>query len=224
LKQCWCIPERDLPRFVAQMEAVLDVYAESYSEEEPLICMDEASKELHLHEQEPLPMEPGRPVREDYHYERRGTQSIFMFVDPIRGWRRTDCTDNRTRMDWAEQIRKLLEEDYPNAKKVTLVCDNLNTHDTASLYLAFSAEHARRLARRLNIVHTPRNGSWLNIAEIELSVLSRQCLADRIGSADQLKSETKAWEAERNANHCTVRWQFTTEDARIRLRRLYPQC
>jgi len=206
------------------MERLLDVYAEQYTEEEPLICMDEASKELHRHEQEPLPMKPGRPVREDYHYERRGTQSIFMFIDPIRGWRRTDCTDNRTRADWAEQVRKLLEEDYPHAKLVTLVCDNLNTHDEASLYLAFPAEQARRLARRLRIIHSPRNGSWLNIAEIELSVLIRQCLDDRIGDAEQLKSKIKAWEAERNANHCTVHWQFRTEDARIRLRWLYPQC
>ena len=205
------------------MERVLDVYAEHYSEEKPLICMDEAGKELHRHEQEPLPMEPGQPVREDYHYERGGTQSIFMFVDPIRGWRRTDCTDSRMRVDWAEQVRKLLEEDYPHATLVTLVCDNLNTHDEASLYLAFPAEQARSLARRLRIIHTPRNGSWLNIAEIELSVLSRQCLSDRIGTAERLKSKVKAWEADRNKNRCTVRWQFTTEDARCRLRSLYPQ-
>ena len=206
------------------MEEVLDVYAAEHSPEEPLICMDEASKELHRHEQPALPLEPGQPVREDYHYERRGTQAIFMFVDPLRGWRRVDCCDSRTRVDWAEQVRKLLEEDYPHARRVKLVCDNLNTHDKASLYEAFPAEQAHRLAQRLTIIHTPRNGSWLNIAEIELSVLSRQCLDGRIGSAEQLHTEAKAWEADRNTDHCVVRWRFTTADARIRLRRLYPQC
>jgi hypothetical protein len=223
------IPERDQARFVAQMEEVLDVYADQHSEEEPLICMDEASQELHGHEQPPLPLEPGQPVREDYHYERRGTQAIFLFVDPLRGWRRVDCSDSRTRVDWAEQVRRLLEEDYPHAQRVKLVCDNLNTHDKASLYEAFPAEQAQRLAQRLTIIHTPRNGSWLNRVpacgcEIELSVLSRQCLDARIGSAEKLKSEIKAWETDRNADHCVVRWRFTTTDARTRLRRLYPQC
>jgi hypothetical protein len=206
------------------MEEVLDVYAAEHTAEEPLICMDEASKELHRHEQPPLPLEPGKPQREDYHYERRGTQAIFLFVDPLRGWRRVASGDSRTRVDWAEQIRKLLEEDYPHARRVKLVCDNLNTHHKASLYEAFPAEQAHRLAQRLTLIHTPRNGSWLNIAEIELSVLSRQCLATRIGSAEQLQAEIKAWEVDRNADHSTVRWRFTTADARTRLRRLYPHC
>lgn len=206
------------------MEEVLDVYAADHPAEEPLICMDEASKELHRHEQPPLPPEPGKPLREDYHYERRGTQAIFLFVDPLRGWRRVECRDSRTRSDWAEQIRQLLEEDYPHARRVTLVCDNLNTHHKASLYAAFPAAQAHRLAQRLRLIHTPRNGSWLNIAEIELSVLARQCLGSRLGSAEQLHAEIKAWEAARNADHSTVRWRFTTPDARTRLRRLYPQC
>jgi hypothetical protein len=206
------------------MEEVLDTYAAEHTEEEPLICMDEASKELHRHEQPPLPPAPGRPEREDYHYERRGTQAVFLFVDPLRGWRRVERSDSRTRLDWAEQVRILLEEDYPHAKRIKLVCDNLNTHDKASLYEAFPAEMAHRLAQRLTIIHTPRNGSWLNIAEIELSVLSKQCLDRRIGSSEQLHEELKAWEADRNTDHSTVRWRFTTPQARIRLRRLYPQC
>jgi hypothetical protein len=204
------------------MEDVLDVYAQPHTEEEPLICMDEASKQLLRDVEEPLPLAPGQPQCEDYHYERRGTQAIFMFFDPLRGWRRTECCDSRTRVDWAEQIRKLLEEDYPQARKVKLVCDNLNTHSIASLYEAFPAEQAHRLARRLEIHHTPRNGSWLNVAEIELSVLSRQCLNRRIGSAEELQRELAAWQEARNADGAVVKWQFTTADARIRLRSLYP--
>lgn len=205
------------------MEEVLDVYAAEHSDEEPLICMDEASKQLLRDEQAPLPLEPGQPVREDYHYERRGTQAIFMFFNPIAGERRVSCRDSRTRVDWAEEIRHLLDVDYPNARKVKLVCDNLNTHTKASLYAAFPAAEAHRLARRLEIIHTPRNGSWLNVAEIELSVLSRQCLDRRIGSAEELRRETAAWETERNVHHSRVHWRFTVEDARTKLHRLYPQ-
>jgi hypothetical protein len=205
------------------MEDVLDVYAAPHSEEEPLICMDEASKQLIRDEQPAQPMAPGRAAREDYHYERRGVQSIFMFFNPLRGWRRVSCRDNRTRIDWAEEIRRLLEEDYPHATKITLVCDNLNTHNIASLYAAFPAEVAHRLSQRLDIHYTPRSGSWLNVAEIELGTLSRQCLDRRIGSAAELSRETAAWERVRNADGSTVQWRFTTADARIRLRHLYPQ-
>jgi hypothetical protein len=205
------------------MEDVLDLYAQAHTGDEPLICMDEASKQLLRDVDAPIPMEPGRPTREDYHYERRGTQALFMFFDPIRGWRRVEACDSRTRVDWAEQIRQLLEEDYPQARKVKLVCDNLNTHSTASLYEAFPAEQAHRLARRLEIHHTPRNGSWLNVAEIELSVLSRQCLSRRIGSPEDLRRALAAWQAARNASRAAVSWRFTTSDARVRLRRLYPQ-
>ena len=201
------------------MEDVLDLYVARHSEEEPLIAMDEASKQLLEDEQAPEPMAPGQPVREDYHYERRGVEALFMFFDPIRGWRRVSVRDSRTRTDWAEEIRRLLEEDYPHARRVKLVCDNLNTHSIASLYEAFPAEQARRL----EIHHTPRNGSWLNVAEIELSVLSRQCLDRRIGSSAQLARETKAWEAARNADGSKVIWRFTTDDARMRLWHLYPQ-
>jgi hypothetical protein len=205
------------------MEDVLDLYAQAHTADEPLICMDEASKQLLRDVERPTPVGPGRPAREDYHYDRRGTQAVFMFFDPVRGWRRVEACDSRTRVDWAEQVRKLLEEDYPHARKVKVVCDNLNTHSIASLYEAFPAERAHRLARRLELHHTPRNGSWLNVAEIELSVLARQCLSRRIGSVEELERELAAWQAERNAGAAAVTWRFTTADARVRLRRLYPQ-
>jgi len=202
---------------------VLDVYAADHPADEPLVCMDEASKQLLQHEQDPLPIEPGKPVREDYHYERRGTQALFMFFNPLAGQRRVSVRDSRTRVDWAEEIRRLLDEDYPDAKRVTLVCDNLNTHGIASLYEAFPAAEAHRLARRLTIHYTPRNGSWLNVAEIELSVLQKQCLERRIGSVQELLNETAAWQRERNIAASRVRWRFTTADARTKLHRLYPQ-
>jgi hypothetical protein len=205
------------------MEDVLDLYAAAHPPEEPLICMDEASKQLLRDERPPLAAAAGRPAREDYHYQRRGTQAIFCFFDPIRGWRRVDCRDSRTAVDWAEQVRILLEEDYPQARKVKLVCDNLNTHTTAALYEAFPAEQARALARRLEIHYTPVHGSWLNVAEIELSVLARQCLDRRVGSAEQLRTEVSAWVEERNADRSRVEWRFTTDDARGKLHHLYPQ-
>ena len=205
------------------MEEVLDVYTAEHTEEEPLICMDEASKQLLRDERPSEPIGPGRVAREDYHYERRGVQSIFMFFNPLRGWRRVSCRDNRTRVDWAEEIRRLLEEDYPQARRIKLVCDNLNTHSIASLYEAFPAEQAHRLARRLEIHFTPRSGSWLNMAEIELAVLTRQCLDRRIGTKQELIREVTAWETDRNTDHSVVRWRFTTPDARVRLRHLYPR-
>jgi hypothetical protein len=205
------------------MEEILDLYAAEHSPEEPLICMDEASKQLRAGEQEPIGIQPGHPAKQDYHYQRRGTQAIFRFFDPIRGWRRTSCRDSRTRIDWAEEIRRLLDEDYPQARTVKLVCDNRNTHHIASLYEAFPAEEAHRLARRLEMHYTPRNGSWLNVAEIELSVLTGQCLDRRIESPGELASECVAWESPRNAEEARVVWRFTTQDARIKLRHLYPQ-
>lgn len=205
------------------MEDVLDVYAQPHSDDEPLICMDEASKQLLRDVEEAIPLSPGQPRREDYHYERRGTQALFMFFDPVRGWRRVEACDSRTRVDWAEQIRHLLDIDYPLARKVKLVCDNLNTHSIASLYEAFPATEAHRLARRLEIHYTPRNGSWLNVAEIELSVLTRQCLQRRIGSPDELKRELSTWQEARNADQAAVTWRLTTGEARVRLRNLYPQ-
>jgi DDE superfamily endonuclease len=205
------------------MERALDVYAEPHTEDEPLVCMDEAAKQMTAGLADPVAASPGRPAKEDYHYDRRGVRAIFLFFDPVRGWRRVSGRDSRTRVDWAEEVRRLLDEDYPDARRVTLVCDNLNTHGIASLYEAFPAEEAWRLARRLRIVHTPRSGSWLNVAEIELSVLARQCLGRRIGSAAEVDAECAAWERQRNAEGSRVNWRFTTADARIKLRHLYPQ-
>ncbi len=205
------------------MEDILDLYAAQHSEEEPLICMHEASKQLLADVQEPIALRPGQAAKEDYHYERRGVQALFMFFDPLRGWRRVSSRDSGTRWDWAEEVRRLLEEDYPHAQKVKRVCDNLNTHHIASLYEAFPAELAHRLARRLEIHYRPRKGSWLNVAEIELSVLARQCLDRRIGSPEELRAELMAWEVDRNAEGSRVVWRFTTADARIKLRHLYPQ-
>ncbi len=173
--QRFCIPEWDLARFVAEMEVILDVYSSEPCQEEPLIAMDEASKQLLGHLYPPIPRQPGHDQKEDYHYTREGVQALFMFFDLHRGWRRVSHRDNRTRIDGAEEVRQLLDEDYPQARKVKLVCANLNTDNLASLDEAFPAPEAHRLARKLEIYHTPRNGSWLNVAEIELSVLSQQC-------------------------------------------------
>lgn len=205
------------------MEDILDLYEARHSEDEPLICMDEAAKQLLRHDREPLPMSRGQPLREDYHYERRGVQAIFIFFDPHRGWRRVSTRDSRMRVDWAEEVRTLLDHDYPHAKRVKLVCDNLNTHTIASLYAAFPPAEAHRLARRLDIHYTPCHGSWLNVAEIALSILSRQCLDRRIGTPRQLARELQAWNVQRNRHGGNVRWHFTTPDARRVLYRLYPQ-
>jgi hypothetical protein len=205
------------------MERVLDVYALPKDDDIPLIVMDEASKELHGQLRPPLPMTPGTPLREDDKYERNGTASIFMFFAPLLGWRRATCGRQRTRLDWAREVRQLLTVDFPKAAKVRMVCDNLNTHDIASLYATFPAAEAHDLAARLEIIHTPRNGSWLNVAEIELSILSRQCLNRRIPDEPSLRRELDAWNIQRCREASIVRWQFTTADARIKLQRLYPQ-
>ena len=184
--------------------------------------MDEASKELHGHLYEPIPMQPGVNAKEDYHYTRQGVQALFLFFDPRRGWRRVSCRDNRTSEDWAMEVKQLLELDYPDAPKLRLLCDNLNTHNITSVYKTFPAPEAHRLARRLEMIHTPRNGSWLNVAETELSVLSQQCLHRRIATVEELKSELDAWQQERNSSSAQVVWRFTTKDARVKLKHLYP--
>jgi hypothetical protein len=219
----FCIPERDAARFVAQMEAVLDLYHLPADPDVPLVCMDEAVKELRADVAPTLPLAPGTPRRVDDKYERNGAASLFMFFAPHLGWRRATARAHRTRLDWAEEVRRLLDEDFPQAKRVRLVCDNLNTHHAASLYAAFGADEARRLARRLEIVYTPRNGSWLNVAEIELSVVSAECLDRRIADLATLQAELAAWTAARNAEASVLRWQFTTADARVKLHHLYPQ-
>lgn len=206
------------------MEEVLDVYQETYDAKHPLICMDEASRQLLLDVSEPLPMKPGAPKRVDDKYERRGVRSLMMFYNPIAGWRRVGCRESRTRSDWAEEVWKLLEEDYPEAELVTLVCDNLNTHDLASLYHHYDSETAGRLRRRLRLVYTPKNGSWLNMAEMELSVLSRQCLGDRrFAMVESMDRQIAAWQANRNEKCRGTIWRFTTNDARVKLASLYPK-
>ena len=218
-----CIPSADRPRFVAAMEDVLDTDHARYDATHPLVGMDEASRQLLSDAFDPLPLKPGRPRRIDDKYDRHGTCSLFMFYDPISGWRRVGCRDSRTAVDWAEEVRHLLEVDSPQAEVVTLVCDHLNTHHLSSLYKAFDAGTAGRLRRRVRLVHTPVNGSWLNIAEMELSVLSRQCLGKRrFATKGEMERELAAWAAMRNEAKAGTRWQFTTADARVKLRALYP--
>ncbi len=218
----WCIPPGQSAEFVCAMETVLNVYRRPYDSDYPLVCMDETSKQLVAETRTPLPPKPGQAERYDYEYERHGTSNIFLFTEPLGGWRRVAVTDRRTKVDWALQVRELLDVDYPEAKRVTLVSDNLNTHTCASLYEAFEPTEARRLMARLEMVHTPKHGSWLNIAEIELNVLSRQCFCQVIGDEGTLTREVAAWQADRNISQSGVDWQFTTADARIKLKRLYP--
>jgi hypothetical protein len=219
----WCIPPEQNAEFVCCMENVLEVYRRPYSPDEPVVCMDETSKQLVAETRVPRPAASGRARRVDYEYERCGTANLFMFTEPLGGWRHVAVTDRRTKTDWAQQIRELLDVFYPDAKRVTLVMDNLNTHRLASLYEAFEPVEARRLTERLEVVYTPKHGSWLNIAEIELNVLARQCLSRRIGDKRILQREVAAWETDRNQSQTGVDWQFTTADARIKLKRLYPQ-
>jgi DDE superfamily endonuclease len=204
------------------MEDVLEVYHRPYDEKRPLVALDEASKQLVGEVVQPLPPEPGQPQRFDYEYVRNGTANLFMVSEPLLGWRAVQVTERRTAVDFAEVLRWLVEEVHPDAEKVVLVLDNLNTHKLASLYEAFPPEQARRIAEKLEIHHTPKHGSWLNVAEIELSVLTRQCLDRRIGSVEELRREVGAWEADRNERAVEVRWRFSTADARIKLHRLYP--
>jgi DDE superfamily endonuclease len=204
------------------MEDVLDVYHRPHDEKRPLVCIDEASKQLVGEVVQPLPPEPGQPERFDYEYVRNGTANLFLVSEPLVGWRHVEVTQRRTAKDFAEVLRWLVEDVHPDAEVVVVVMDNLNTHKLASLYEAFPPEQARRIAERLEIHHTPKHGSWLNVAEIELSVLARQCLDRRIASAAELRREVGAWQEERNERAVEVRWRFTTTEARIKLHRLYP--
>lgn len=204
------------------MEALLNLYKQAYDEKYPVVCMDESSKQ-HLREiREKLPMEPGKPERYDTEYERNGTSNLFIFFEPLRGWRRIDVTARRTAKDWAVQIRKLVDEDYPEAQKIRLVMDNLNTHTGASLYKVFEPAEARRLLDKLDFHYTPKHGSWLNMAEIEFSLLSRQCMSERMADRACLTQEIAAWVKNRNAIKSDMNWRFTTENARIKLKHLYP--
>lgn len=205
------------------MEDVLDLYQQPYDPEIPVICMDEQPYQLLGQTRNEIPMKRGQVRRQDNEYVRNGTCSIFLFVEPLGGWRHVSPQEHRTKIDFAHQIQFLLEHEYPHCQKVRLVMDNLNTHTISSLYEAFSPDVARNLARRLEIHYTPKHGSWLNIAEIELSAMTKQCLNRRIGTIDALKTELSAWEHERNSSQKGVDWQFTTPDARTKLKRLYPQ-
>jgi hypothetical protein len=204
------------------MEDVLAVYHRPYDEKRPLACLDEASKQLVGEVAQPLPPEPGQPERFDYEYVRNGTANLFMVTEPLLGWRHVEVTERRTAVDFAHVVRWLVEEVHPEAEVVVLVLDNLNTHRPASLYEAFEPAEARRLAERIEWHHTPKHGSWLNMAEVELSVLAGQCLDRRIGSAEVLRGEVEPWEEERNERQVGIDWRFTTADARIKLKRLYP--
>jgi hypothetical protein len=203
------------------MEDVLELYQQPYNPAYPVVRMDEKPYQLLNEAREPIPMKQGKPKRIDNEYIREGTCSIFIFVEPLRGWRDIAARERRTGIDWAQETKRMIER-YPEAEKIRLIMDNLNTHTIASFYKAFSAPEARELAKRLEIHYTPKHGSWLNIAEIELSVLERQCLGRRIPNIELLRQELSAWNKDRNANQKGVDWQFTTSDARIKLKRLYP--
>jgi hypothetical protein len=221
LKDEWCIPSVG-SEFVWRMEDVLDLYEEPYDPQFPTVCFDELPYQLTGEVRLPLPAEPGKPQRYDYEYHRRGTCNIFLHVEPQGGWRHVEVTERRTAQDFAHQMKALVDLHYPDAKKIRVVLDNLNTHTPAALYEAFPPEEARRILRRLEFHHTPKHGSWLNMAEIEFSVLSRQCLNRRLGDLETVRQEIAAWQAPRNQAGATINWRFTADKAREKLKRLYP--
>jgi hypothetical protein len=222
LKQQWVIPPRQSAAFVANMEGVLDVYARPYDPARPVVTVDEGGKQLLGDVREPLPVRPGSPAKQDYEYEREGMANLFMASEPLAGWRHAEVTQRKTAVEFARFLKLLSDGPFRHAEMIVLVCDNLNTHTPACLYEAFEPAEARRLASRFEWHHTPKHGSWLNVAECELSVLARQCLDRRIPDLETLSREVAAWERARNAAAVKVDWQFTTADARVKLKRLYP--
>lgn len=218
----WCVPPDADCEFVAAMEDVLGVYHRPHDPRRPQVCLDEASKQLVGEIRVPVPAAPGRPERYDCEYVRNGTANLFVAFEPLAGWRRVEVTDGRRRTDWAWFVRDLIDGRYKEAEKVVLVMDQLNTHTAGSLYETFPPAEARRVADKLEIHYTPKHGSWLNMAEIELSVLSRQCLRPRVPDKAALKAQVAAWQAKRNRRHCKTDWRFTAADARVKLKRLYP--
>lgn len=218
----WCLPPAADAEFVARMEDVLELYQVPYNPQYPVVCMDELCKQLVAETRLPLPVREGSPALYDYEYERKGVCNVFLFVEPRRGWRKVFVRDRRTKVDWAACVRVLLNEVYPEAHCVRLVQDNLNTHMFASLYEMFRPAEARRLARRLEIHYTPKHGSWLNMAETELSILHRQCLDRRLDASALVQQEVGLWEAERNAIKAALHWRFTVADARVKLKHIYP--
>ncbi len=221
MKEQWCIPEANAA-FVWHMEDVLDVYHRPYDPLHPMVCLDETSRQLLAEVRGPLPVAPGRPARHDPEYARKGVLNVFLVSEPLQGWRQVRLSDQRTRIDWAHCVKELVDVHSPTAERLVLVMDQLNTHSPASLYAAFPPAEATRLADKLEIHHTPKHGSWLNMAEIELSVLARQCLNRRLGDRARMEREVAAWVAARNEAVTPIDWQFTTADARIKLKRLYP--
>jgi len=224
LKRQWCLPPgKPDAEFVCQMEDVLDIYERPANPDEPLVCMDEMPKQLIGEKRMPLPSSPGQPQLVDYEYKRNGVANIFMAVEPLTGRTVTEVTRRRTKVDWAHFMKKLVDQVYATAKKIILVMDNLNIHAKASLYEAFEPGEAKRIADKLEIHYTPKHASWLNMAEIELSILFGQCLDRRIPAIQLLEKEVCAWEYNRNHKLTPIKWQFTTQNARIKLRRLYPK-
>lgn len=222
LKEEWCIPPEQNAEFVYHMEDVLDVYHRSFDPLRPLICFDETPVQLISETRQSLPMQSGQPTRYDYEYRREGTANVFMFFAPLHNWRHVKITEHRTKKDWAWCMHDLVYEHFPQAERCVLVEDNLNTHSPASLYEVFEPAKAKSILDHLEFHFTPKHGSWLNMAEIELSVLSRQCLSRYIPDVQTLVGETSAWEMNRNCQEATVEWRFTTDDARIKLKKLYP--
>jgi DDE superfamily endonuclease len=222
LKEIWCIPPEANAEFVAAMEDVLEVYQRPPDPQRPLVCMDEASKQLVKETRPSQPAQPEQPARYDAEYERAGVRNLFLATAPLTGWRWVEVTEHRTRTDWAAFMRMVADTVFPTAERIVVVEDNLNTHGPASFYEAYPPAEARRLAERFEFHYTPKHGSWLNMAEIELSVLARQCLDRRIPDAPTLEAEVAAWVTRRNGAGTTIDWQFTTADARIKLKHLYP--
>jgi hypothetical protein len=222
-QKMWCIPPENDAEFVCAMENVLSVYKRPYDPERPVVCFDEKSKQLVGEVCKPIPAAAGRSECHDYEYVRNGTANLFMLVEPLRGWRHVEVSSRRTKLDFAGQIKELVDTHYPKAGKITLVMDNLNTHRMSCLYEALPPTEARRIIEKIEVIHTPKHGSWLNMAECELSVLEKQCLGERIGDESKLRRQVSIWNADRNNRSKKIDWQFETTDARIKLRRLYPQ-
>ena len=218
----WCIATPSA-EYVQRMEDVLEVYKRPYDEKQPVVCIDETNRQLIGEIQTPRPVQPGQPALCDYEYERNGAANLFMMFEPLAGNREVVAAERRTQIDFAHCLRYLAEERYPNADKIIAVMDNLNIHSLASLYAAFEPEMALRIAQRFEIHYTPKHGSWLNMAELEIGVMSRQCLGQRIPTIEEMAHEVQTWVTERNNHKSSVHWQFTTADARIKLRHLYPK-
>jgi len=217
----WVIPQERGGEFVANMERVLDTYKLPYNEDYPVVCMDESPKQL-IEDLASVPIRKGQEARVDYEYIRHGMVNIFMANEPLKGKRLIDVTEFKTKKDWADFVRRISDEMYPDAKKITLVMDNLKTHDPSSLYETFAPEEAKRIWDRFEFIYTPKHGSWLNMAEIELHVLNSQCLSRHIRNISEVKKEIRAWQDHRNNKSSKINWQFTNEQARIKLKRLYP--